>query len=228
MIHGIEILQGDEGGVAGATGWGETDEGGARERGGAAVGVKEGGAIACEHGGQHVAAITLVVPVPIDKCERRIADETTEDALVEVEVHTVPREEQPGEVDLERFIGSVAALLVGTVAKGTMEIGLDLEATGIGVGEGFHERVCLVVLGDVLFAHTVGGVPDTGLGGLVGIQGEADDLVGGDDGDATIEEIGVLGIGASSRPVDGKLTLGQIGDGNGIRGHEREQWQEQG
>ena len=201
MIHGIEILEGDEGSVGGVTGRGETNEGGARERGGAAVFVEEGGAIAGEHGGQHVAAIALVVPVPIDKCERRIADETGEDSLVEVEVHAVPREEQPREVDLERCVARGSALPVGTVAKGAMEIGLDLEATGIGVGEGFHERISLVVLGDVLFAHAVGGVPDAGLGGLVGIQGEADDFVGGDDGDATIEEIGVHGIGASRRPV---------------------------
>ena len=146
---------------------------------------------------------------------------------MEVKVHAVPREEQPREVDLERCVACGSALPVGTVAKGAMEIGLDLEATGIGVGEGFHERISLVVLGDVLFAHAVGGVPDAGLGGLVGIQGEADDFVGGDDGDATIEEIGVHGIGASRRPVDGKLALGQVGDGNRIRGHQQEeQWQE--
>jgi hypothetical protein len=53
--------------------------------------------------GHAVAAVRLVVPVPVWQCERRVVDEAAEDALVEVEVPAVPREEEERVVHLWRY-----------------------------------------------------------------------------------------------------------------------------
>ena len=42
-----------------------------------------------------------VVPVPVGERERLVADELSEDALVEEDEGAVPGEEEPGAVDLE-------------------------------------------------------------------------------------------------------------------------------
>ncbi|MCO5555006.1 hypothetical protein L7F22_008545 [Adiantum nelumboides] len=55
-----------------------------------ALGIVEGGAIACKHVRHHVPPVDLVVPVPaVEEGEARVAQEAARDALVEVEFNSL-------------------------------------------------------------------------------------------------------------------------------------------
>ena len=141
-----------------------------------ALGIVDGGVLDREVAGHVVANVigvvreNLVVPVPIGKGEGRISEEAGEDALVEVELETVPQHEEPREMDLEGDVG--VELLVCAVAKGAMHSGLDLEASGIVIGERLHELVRTVELGDVFLVGFVGSSPHLGMCDGVVIPGE--------------------------------------------------------
>ena len=216
LVEDVEILLGDLlGGVGGGHVGGDIDADELRCRGvvTVALGIVEGGVLDGEVAGHVVADVVgvvgedLVVPVPVDESEGRVAEEASEDSLVEVEVEAVPRHEEPGEVDLECDVG--VQLLVGSVAEGAVHVRLDLKAPGIVVGERLHEFVRTVELGDVICIGFVGGPADLLVLDGVIIPGEVAE--GAIVGEAAIEDHGGVVGGRVRRGGDCLLALAEIG-----------------
>lgn len=137
--------------------------------GGVAIGIIKRALGACVHGRDGVARGG--VPVPEGEGEGVIIDEAGQDALMEIKVPSVPREEEPRVVHLVLDLG--ALLIVGAVAEGTVNVGLLRVLARIAGRQLAQQLVSLVVLGYVGLADLVGG--DSGAEGQVGGELEVGD-----------------------------------------------------
>ena len=111
--------------------------------------------------GNHVSLwrlLRLVVPVPIGEGEVVIPEQLREDAFMEVEEQAVPWQEKPVVVNLERVL--VARVEEVVVAVGAMHFGLVQKRAAVCVGEGSHELVGPLVLGNVLVIQQLRRSPD--------------------------------------------------------------------
>jgi hypothetical protein len=102
--------------------------------------------------------LRLEVPVPIGEGELVVPKQLREDPFVEVEEQAVPWQEQPVVVNLERVL--VAQVEEMVVAVRAMHFGLVEKRAAVGVGEGAHELVGPLVLGNVLVIQQLRGLPD--------------------------------------------------------------------
>lgn len=100
-----------------------------------------------------------VIPVPERQTERGVADQLAQDSLVEVEVPSVEREEEPRVVDLNFLVREVD-LVVAAVTVSAMDKRLLVKVPGIVGRQSLHELDGLRELGDGVFVHGVSGRAD--------------------------------------------------------------------
>jgi len=112
------------------------------------------------------------VPAPVRQREGVVADEVAEGALVEVDVHAVPRREDPGEVDVEGAVLLRRVQPVVAVAVGLVDGRLRREAQRVGLVQRPHLPDGLLVLGLVLGVQEVRRLPDAR---HLGLRREVDD-----------------------------------------------------
>jgi hypothetical protein len=100
------------------------------------------------------------VPVPVGQREGVVADELPEGFLVEVDVHAVPRREDPGEVHVEGAVLLRRVVPVVPVAVGLVDRRLRREAQRVRRRQRLHLGDGLLVLLLVLPAQEVRRLPD--------------------------------------------------------------------